>query len=142
MKPIRRPALLKLLSLFALLLISLLLISLPFPSGAQTGQDDDVVRVTTDLVVLNVTVVNGEGRYVHHLKRSDFNIFEDGKPQTISNFSAEETPFAAVVLMDTSGSMEERMTLARAAAIHFLEGLRDEDVAAVYNFDSKVQLIQ
>ncbi|OLE51076.1 MAG: hypothetical protein AUG51_25255 [Acidobacteria bacterium 13_1_20CM_3_53_8] len=125
-----------------LLFATLIVISLPFFSNAQATQDDDVVRVTTDLVVLNVTVVNGEGRYVHHLKKTDFNIFEDGHVQAISNFSAEETPFAAVVLMDTSGSMEERMTLARAAAIHFLEGLRDEDVAAVYNFDSKVQLIQ
>ncbi len=138
MKAIRRPfpSPLKLLPLFALLF------TLPFLSSGQTGQDDDVVRVTTDLVVLNVTVINSEGRYVHHLKRSDFSVFEDGKPQTISNFSAEETPFAAVVLLDTSGSMEERMTLARAAAIHFLEGLRNEDVAAIYNFDAKVQLIQ
>ncbi|HMF56895.1 MAG TPA: VWA domain-containing protein [Pyrinomonadaceae bacterium] len=124
------------------LLYVLFIISLPFPLSAQTPQDDDVVRVSTDLVVLNVTVVNSEGRYVHHLKKSDFNVFEDAREQTISSFSAEETPFAAVVLLDTSGSMEQRMTLARAAAIHFLEGLRSEDVAAVYNFDSKVQLIQ
>jgi len=54
----------------------------------------------------------------------------------------EETPFAAAILLDTSGSMESRLTLARAAALRFLEGLREEDVAAVYNFDSKVEQLQ
>ena len=101
-----------------------------------------MVRVTTDLVVLNVTVLNSEGRYVHHLTRSDFRVFEDAQAQTISHFSAEETPFAAAVLLDTSGSMEQRLSMARAAAVHFLEGLRSEDVAAVYNFDSKVTQVQ
>jgi Ca-activated chloride channel family protein len=47
-----------------------------------------------------------------------------------------------VVLLDTSGSMESRLTLARSAAIRFLDRLRDEDVAAVYKFDSKVEQIQ
>src|SRR5574341_1309782 len=52
---------------------------------------------------------------------------------------AEETPFAAAILLDTSGSMETRLTLGRSAAIRFLDGLRDEDVAAVYSFDTKVE---
>ena len=49
---------------------------------------------------------------------------------------------AAAILLDTSGSMESRLTLGRGAAIRFLDGLRDEDVAAVYNFDAKVEQIQ
>src|SRR5919199_222922 len=47
-----------------------------------------------------------------------------------------------VVLLDSSGSMEARFTLARSAAIRFLDGLREEDVAAVYRFDSKVERVQ
>ncbi|HEX8503632.1 MAG TPA: VWA domain-containing protein [Pyrinomonadaceae bacterium] len=108
----------------------------------QKGDDDEVVRVNSDLVVLNVTVTDANGRYVHQLKRSDFKIFEDGREQRIGLFSVEETPFAAAILLDSSGSMENRLTLARAAAIRFLEGLREEDVAAVYNFDSKVERLQ
>jgi VWFA-related protein len=76
------------------------------------------------------------------LKRADFHLFEDGAEQKISSFSAEETPFAAAILLDTSGSMDARLTLGRGAAIRFLDGLRDEDVAAVYNFDAKVEQIQ
>ena len=137
MRALRTPV-----ALLFLLPFTITALSLPFYPRTFAQQDEDVVRVSTDLVVLNVTVVNGEGSYVHNLRRSDFKIFEDSQEQTITSFSAEETPFAAAILLDTSGSMEQRMTLARAAAIHFLEGLRDEDVAAVYNFDSKVELIQ
>jgi len=102
-------------------------------------QDDDVVRVNADLVVLNATVLDKQGQFVSGLKRSDFRVFEDGQEQKLSSFSAEETPFAAAIVIDTSGSMETRMTLARGAAISFLEGLRDEDVAAIYSFDNKVE---
>jgi len=104
--------------------------------------DEDVVRVNSDLVVLNVTVTDKEGVYVHKLARPDFKIFEDGREQQISLFSVEETPFAAAILLDTSSSMETRVTLARAAAIRFLEGLREEDVASVYHFDSGVEQLQ
>ena len=109
------------------------------------AQDDDVVRVNTELVVLNVTVTDREGNYVKALKKSDFKIYEDGvevQPDTIASFSLHESPYAAVVLLDSSGSMEARFSLARSAAIRFLDGLRSEDVAAVYRFDSKVERVQ
>lgn len=117
-------------------------------TGTAAGQDpakqdqDDVIRVSTDLVVVNVTVLDKDGKFVPKLKRTDFHLFEDGAEQKISSFTAEETPFAAAILLDTSGSMENRLTLGRGAAIRFLDGLRDEDVAAIYNFDTKVQQIQ
>ncbi len=101
-----------------------------------------MVRVSTDLVVLNVTVIDKNGQFVTGLKRGDFHVFEDGVEQKVATFTAEETPFAAAILLDTSGSMESRLTLGRSAAIRFLDGLRDEDVAAVYNFDNKVEQLQ
>lgn len=107
--------------------------------------DDDVVRVNTELVVLNVTVTDKSGQYVKALKVSDFKIYEDGveiQPNMIASFSLQESPYAAVVLLDSSGSMEARFSLARSAAIRFLDGLRQEDVAAVYRFDSKVERVQ
>ena len=107
--------------------------------------DDDVVRVDTDLVVLNVTVTDKAGQYVKGLKKTDFKIYEDGvevQPNMIASFALQESPYAAVVLLDSSGSMEARFSLARSAAIRFLDGLRPEDVAAVYRFDSKVERVQ
>lgn len=92
-----------------------------------------------------MTVTDKAGQYVPGLQLSDFTIFEDGKPvlsEVISSFSMHESPFASVVLLDTSGSMESRLSLARSAAIRFLDRLREEDVAAVYKFDSKVEQVQ
>lgn len=143
--------------LFPALLVTFAALLLGFPSGpalsplgeahasfvnGSQDQDDDVVRVNTDLVVLNATVLDKNGKFVPGLKRTDFQIFEDGAEQKLATFTAEETPFAAAILLDTSGSMETRLTLGRSAAIRFLEGLREEDVAAVYNFDMKVEQIQ
>lgn len=109
------------------------------------AQDDDVVRVNTELVVLNITVTDSTGQYVPGLRQSDFKVFEDGQEvsaQLIKGFSLQESPFASVVLLDTSGSMESRMSLGRSAAIRFLDGLREEDVAAVFRFDTKVEQVQ
>jgi Ca-activated chloride channel family protein len=126
-------------------LLSLLAIVLVSASFAVAQDDDDVVRVNTDLVVLNLTVTDKAGQYVKALKLSDFKIYEDGvevPPNMIASFSVQDAPYAAVVLLDSSGSMEARFSLARSAAIRFLDGLRPEDVAAVYRFDSKVERVQ
>lgn len=113
------------------------------PSCAQDAQDDDeIVRVATDLVVLNVTATNAAGEYVHGLERANFKVYEDGREQQITNFTREETPFTAALLLDVSGSMEGRVSMARSAAIRFLDGLRAEDTAAVYSFHMKVEQVQ
>jgi len=123
----------------------LFLLFLLISNAAIAQDDDDVVRVNTELVVLNLTVTDSAGNYVRKLRASDFKVFEDGKevdPKLIVGFALQESPYASVVLIDSSGSMEQRMILARSGAIRFLDGLRDEDVAAVYRFDSKVERVQ
>ena len=126
--------------------VSVRLILLPFAislfSVSAFGQGDDVITVDTSIVVMNAWVTDVSGKAVGGLNLKQFHVFEDGTEQAIQTFEAEETPFAAVILIDISGSMEERVSLARAAAIQFLGGLRADDVASIYNFDSKVDLIQ
>jgi Ca-activated chloride channel family protein len=112
------------------------------PASRAQDQDDDVVRVSTELVVLNATVIDKNGKFVPGLKLNEFHLFEDGAEQKVLTFTAEKTPFAAAILLDTSGSMESRLTLGRSAALRFLDGLRENDVAAVYNFDVKVVQLQ
>lgn len=111
-------------------------------SMSQTNDDGEVISVDSNLVVINATVTDSGGVPVTNLKRSDFSVFENNEPQTIEFFEAGSTPFAAVILLDSSGSMENRVSLARSAAIQFLDRLRVNDVAAIYNFDSKVSLVQ
>ncbi len=132
-----RPSLL----LAGVILCIAILFSHAFVAPARQ-QDDEVVRVSADLVVLNVTVIDAAGKYVHRVPRSVFTVFEDESEQKITTFSAEETPFAVALLLDSSGSMEGRISLARAAAINFLDGMRADDVAAIYHFDTKVERLQ
>jgi len=126
-----------LLSLLAAVLLSFLSFLTAF------GQrEDDVITVDSSIVVLNAAITDNAGKPVLGLKPAQFKVFEDGKEQPINFFQTEETPFAAVILIDTSGSMEERVSMARSAAIKFLDGLRSEDNSSIYTFDSKVSLIQ
>ncbi len=119
-------------------LISLLII----PRILFGQKDDDVISVDSSIVVMNVAITDPSGKAVSGLTQRQFRVFEDGVEQEIVTFETEETPFAAVILLDTSGSMEERVSLARSAAIQFLDGLRSGDLTAIYNFDSKVEMVQ
>jgi len=124
-------------------LVSLILLSFIVSVSSVVAQpDDDVVKVDSSVVVVNATITDASGHHAAGLKENQFSIFENGVQQDISFFAAEETPFAAVILLDTSGSMETRVSLARSATIRFLEGLRDTDNAEIYRFDSKVVLVQ
>src|SRR5712671_1498212 len=89
-----------------------LALSLDRITSRQQQDDEEVVRVNSDVVVLNVTVTDASGKFVSGLTKKDFRIFEDSAEQRISSFGAEETPFAAAILLDFSGSMEQRVTLA------------------------------
>lgn len=122
--------------------VLLLLSAASYTAGQDDADDDDVVIVDSSLVVLNVSVKDKTDKHVKGLKQQDFEILEDGVRQPITHFSVEDTPFAAVILIDTSGSMENVIDMARAAAIRFLDGLRPDDNVAIYRFDSRVSLVQ
>lgn len=126
----------------SLIILSAIVAVLCFQSNIRAQKDDDVITVNSSIVVMNATITDASGKAVEGIGQKFFKVFEDGIEQEIVSFSSEETPFAAVILLDTSGSMEERVTLARSAAIQFLNGLRRDDNAAIYNFDSKVSLVQ
>jgi Ca-activated chloride channel family protein len=114
----------------------------PAPQSQSPTAQEEVVTLRADLVVVNVTVTDAAGLYTHGLKQADFTLFEDDAPQTISTFSAEESPFAAAILIDMSGSMEYKFGQVRGAAASFIERIRDDDQVAVYGFNNKVRQIQ
>jgi Ca-activated chloride channel homolog len=107
------------------------------PQQNKPKPDDDrqdVISVETNLVVVNVTVTDALEKYVRGLRREHFRLFEDKQPQRILSISFEESPFAAAILLDCSGSMEHKMTLARAACTSFVDGIREGDQFAIYSF--------
>jgi len=112
--------------------------------GNQDQRDDDeqAVRLHSDLVVVNLVVTDASGQYAHGLTEKDFAVLEDGALQPINSFLAEETPFAAAILIDMSGSMQYKFSLVRAAAASFVDHIRDNDQVAVYGFNNKIKLFQ
>lgn len=99
-------------------------------------------RAGIELVSLNVTVTDGANRYVTDLDQQDFNVFEDGVKQDITYFTRTNLPIALALLLDTSASMESKLSTAQEAAIGFAKRLRPQDLAEVIDFDSRVTVLQ
>jgi Ca-activated chloride channel family protein len=109
-------------------------------AGGQ--QDDEPLRLSADLVLTTVTVTDSNGKFVPGLTIDDFVLLEDGVPQKIDHFSAEDTPFSAAILIDSSGSMRTKIRQARLAAAKFQDLIRPTDAVAVYSFNTEVQRVQ
>ena len=99
-------------------------------------------RAGVDLVSLNVTVSDGTARYVTDLTSDDFSVFEDGVKQDVTFFNRSNLPIALALLVDTSASMEAKLPTAQEAAIGFAKKLRQQDIAEVVDFDSRVVVLQ
>ncbi len=97
---------------------------------------------SVDLVSLNVTVTDATARYVTDLQQDDFQVYEDGVRQDITFFNRTNLPIALSLLIDTSASMEGRLPLAQEAAVGFARRLREQDLAELVDFDSRVVILQ
>jgi VWFA-related protein len=111
-----------------------LLFSLCAAAAGQTPDDDISVKVTSNLVQLNVGVADAKGRPVLDLTQSDFAVYEDGVRQTITHFEPTQTPFSLVLLLDMSGSTLNFRTSLKQAATRFIDALGPDDRLAVIAF--------
>jgi Ca-activated chloride channel family protein len=95
-----------------------------------------------DLVHLHVTVTDAEDHSVTGLRQSDFAVFEDGVPQQVAMFDGDGAPLSVVLMIDSSGSMDEMLPAARLAAERVLAVLRSGDRACVVAFNNRDSLLQ
>jgi Ca-activated chloride channel homolog len=102
-----------------------------------------VFRTSVDLINVTATVTDSEGRFVPGLRMEDFEVYEDGKRQTISQFDSERVPVSLGIVLDASGSMAgEKMSAAKKAVNRFLEDLLGpQDEVFLFRFDSRVTLL-
>jgi Ca-activated chloride channel family protein len=110
-----------------------------------SGVTPDTLSVTVDRVNVLFTVADGRGKFVRNLLRDDFRVYEDDRPQDISNFSTETNlPLNIAFLIDSSGSVRDKLHFERqAAAKFFSSALRPgKDKALVMSFDTKTALLQ
>jgi VWFA-related protein len=96
----------------------------------------------TELVPLQVSVVDASRRYVSDLQVEDFTVFEDGVRQDVTLFAAATAPLDVMLLLDMSFSMVQRMEVTQEAAINFVRVLRPGDRAAVVPFNQVVRVTQ
>jgi Ca-activated chloride channel homolog len=111
-------------------------------SGPQEVDEGDIVRVDTELVTMNVSVINrGTNRGVADLLQKDFKLYEDGAEQEISHFDSAAAPFNLVLLIDLSGSTKEVVHIIRNAALRFVAATRPADRIAVVTFSNTPVLV-
>jgi Ca-activated chloride channel homolog len=99
-------------------------------------------RSGVDVVSLNVTVMDPSKKFVTGLEREEFLVYEDGVKQDLTYFTKAQVPIALSLLMDTSASMEDKISMAQEAAVGFARRLRPEDLGQVIDFDSRVSILQ
>jgi Ca-activated chloride channel family protein len=102
----------------------------------------ETLRVKVSLVTVGVRVTDSRGHNVLGLKAQDFAIFDDGVPQKIEFFSAEEQPITLGILLDRSFSMSYNSKLARAkeAARTVIRATHDGSEYFYFAFDDQVKL--
>ncbi len=125
------------------------------PQPAKTGEEGvnesrvgsegetvegDVIRVDTSLVMVPVTVLDRNGRYVPLLRRENFRVHENGVEQKIAYFATTDAPFSVVLLIDTSGSTRLRLDDIQDAAIKFVDKLKPSDSVMVMSFDDRIEV--
>jgi Ca-activated chloride channel homolog len=107
---------------------------------AARAQQPRPFRSGTELVVLQVSVVDTQRRFVSDLRQEDFAVFEEGVAQPVALFASAAAPLDLMLLLDTSSSMQERMAAAQAAAINVVRTLKAEDRASVVLFSDGVRV--
>lgn len=103
----------------------------------------DVIKINTDLVVLDAQVLDKKtGQAVGDLKREDFELYDDGARQEISYFSRDELPLSILLLLDVSGSVRPIIEQIGEGALNALQQLKPQDEVAVMAFANYAALVQ
>jgi VWFA-related protein len=112
------------------------------PLDAQEIGEGDVIRVDSQLVTLNVSVIDrNTNRGLLGLTKSDFKLFENGAEQQILQFDSSSAPFDLLLVIDLSGSTREVVKLIRAAALRFVQAARPSDRIGVITFAAQPALV-
>jgi Ca-activated chloride channel family protein len=107
---------------------------------AAESAPQTVVRVSSSLVLIPVHVTTVSGSPVTTLKKENFALFEDGVPQTITQFAQDDAPVSVGVLLDTSSSMKNKMPRVSAAATEFFRFANPDDEFFLVEFNGRAKL--
>jgi VWFA-related protein len=106
-------------------------------------EDNDIVRISSNLVPIPVSVIDKRGNAVVNLKLEDFELRVDGQPRPLSDLSRAETSVRLAMLFDNSGSLDAAREFEKQAAIRFFRKvMRRKDEAAIYSIETDSRLAQ
>ncbi|HEY0429745.1 MAG TPA: VWA domain-containing protein [Pyrinomonadaceae bacterium] len=109
--------------------------------GEVLEENDEVLKVETNLITIPVSVFDRNGLYIPNLGQDNFKIFEDGVEQEIAYFGTTEQPFTVVLLLDTSPSTEYKIEDIQDAAVAFVNQLKPQDSVIVIEFAWNVHVL-
>lgn len=113
----------------------------PAETPLEVGEEE-VVRVESDLVTLNFSVVDrASGRGLAGLASNDFKIYEDNVEQRVEHFESADAPFDLLLLLDLSGSTARVTDTIRAAARRFVAATRPQDRIAIITFAGETRIV-
>ena len=105
------------------------------------SEEDEIVRVETNLVTMPVSVIDRDGRFISGLQQKDFRIFENGVEQKVDYFQSVEQPFTVILMIDVSPSTAFQIDEIQEGAIAFVNQLRPSDRVMVMSFDETVHVL-
>jgi VWFA-related protein len=118
----------------------------PPSNSAQNPDSGDngvfVFKKQVEEVVLHATVIDSKQHIVTNLAKNNFNVFEGGRPQTITSFRHEDIPVAMCIVVDNSGSMREKRAKVNAAALNLVRASNPNDEVCIVNFNDEYYLDQ
>lgn len=100
-----------------------------------------VSKLSSQLLRFNASVTDRNGRAIGGMKESDFTVYENGVERRVTNVVLTSEPFNLVLLLDVSGSVEERIDFIRKAARDFLKTASLQDSIAIISFRDDIQVI-
>jgi Ca-activated chloride channel homolog len=112
----------------------------------QEAQPQDAggesIKISTEMVQLDVKVTDQNGRPVSGLTKDDFVVYEDKAGQIIESVSAEEAPVSMGLVIDTSGSMGSKLDTVSEAARDLIRQMRSDDETFLVQFNTETDLVQ
>ena len=108
---------------------------------ASRAPGEVVTAVTPQLMRVNASVTDRNGRAIPGMRNADFSVYEDGALRNIVDVSPANEPFNLVLLLDVSGSVEERIDFIRKAARDFLRTASPQDRISIISFHDDIQII-
>ncbi len=111
------------------------------PPPTASAEDEDTIKVETNLVTIPVSVSDRNGFFIGNLHQPEFKIYDNGVEQKVEYFGTSDKPFTVVLLIDVSPSTSFKIEEIQAAANAFVEQLMPQDQVMVIEFDSSVHVL-